>query len=764
MAGVGSASDSGRGPGGHRERAPGLRPRRLNEKTAVPEPRSRRRDVLRRRCAELAAAAWDHIRPTRTRTTGYVAIGAVGALIGTSVAVGVGAAGALPHLADIGAWLGSAKKGEVAHADGLTGAVDGKVALPGMDGHRVQISQDGKSVLVLDEKTGRVVRIDGSQLTAEQSADYGTPGMQLVSGGAFSYLLDPAKGTVQQIDPLRTTPIGGPVSLGGRLGTAVADPEGTLWVPVPGNGQVVPVTGGHKGSPVEAGKPGDTLVLTLAAGQPVVTDTSAAVMKTLTAGAQSSFNLQGGIGGSDPAAVLVPQQTDGPTVPVLAADSGWLALVDTGAGQQTNTRVPVGGHRLGTPQILGHRVYIPDQTTGSLLVYNKDTAGFDPGIRVTGVPGRLDLFVRDGLLWANDQDNAAAAVVGADGKAQSVGKYSTDVPTARKPQQQDPVTANSPSGPPQPTRLPQPPTAPPAAQGPPPPPASKSPDCGAGWQPGCPQPMAPGTPQVASGSGTITVTFAPASGTTPKDYTLAGAPAGAAVTPSSVGPNGPFTFQVRGGSCAQQYTFTVIAHYTGGAGDKASPPSAPAHPCQVPTAPTVHVSVPQGGHGATVSWSGANGSTYTVNWPGGSATTSGTSRTITGLRNSNTYNVTVTATNAAGSAPGSATIDLTPPARGIRVTDNTNNNDPVYIHTSPWATTANRDGKPIPAGDNSTVLTVHCQVTGVHATNNVNHDQSSIWDRIDWNGRTSDYVSDLWVNTANHHIGRFSPQDLWQCT
>ncbi|MBE9500163.1 hypothetical protein IHE61_25465 [Streptomyces sp. GKU 257-1] len=83
------------------------------------------------------------MRPDRRRTTGYIALCSVGALVGTSVVVGSGSAGAVPDLADIGAWLTSSRTGEAAHANGLTGDVDGKVKLPGMGDHPVSISQDG---------------------------------------------------------------------------------------------------------------------------------------------------------------------------------------------------------------------------------------------------------------------------------------------------------------------------------------------------------------------------------------------------------------------------------------------------------------------------------------------------------------------------------------------------------------------------------------------------------------------------------------------
>ncbi|PWI45532.1 hypothetical protein [Streptomyces sp. ICBB 8177] len=766
-------SETGGGP------RPGLRLRDLRERpeaaAGARTGQGRRADALRR----AARAVWAAVRPTRNRTTGYVAVGAVGALVGTSVAVGVGAAGALPRLADVGAWLGSSHKGEAAHANGLTGQVDGKVTLPGMAGDPVQISQDGKTVLVLDTRTGKVVRLDPSQLTAEQSTEYGAAGLQLVSGGAVSYLVDPAHGTVQRIDPVLTTPLGPKLDLGAPLGAAEVDPRGTLWVPVPSRGQVVPVTGDTRSPAVTVGRPGDNLVLTLAGGQPVVTDTTAGVLRTLSAtGTQESFNLPG-VAASGASGVLIPDQTDDAVVPVLDTGDGTMVLVQTGTGGQTDVKVPTGGDRLGAPQVLGSKVYIPDDSTGRLVVYDTATASFDPTYTVTGTPGTLNVFVRDGLLWANDENNATAAVINADGQAHRIGKYADDVPTHRQPREHDPVVDTVPTAPVH-TSVPAGPTRHRAPSGPPPGPVdtvrptptptprpkpSPSRDCGTDWQPGCPEPMAPGTPQAQSGAGTITVTFAAASGTTPKDYTLSGAPAGATVTPDSVGPGGPFMFEVRGGSCGSRYTFTVVAHYAGGAPDKASQPSAPAQPCVVPTPPTVSVSVPQGGHGADLSWtSSGSGMTYTVSGAGATATTSGLSHSVRGLTNGRTYAVTVTARNGAGSRAGSATINLTPPARTFHVTDNSNNGDPLYVHTSPYATTANRTTTHINAGDNTTQLTVYCQTTGSHVSNDNGNYSGSIWDRIQWDGSSNSYVSDLWVSTANHRSGQFSPQDVWQCT
>lgn len=778
---AGAETTSGRSGSG------GLRPRRLTE-AAHPAEHSAgagRGARVGRLAGAAAGAVWAAVRPTRNRSTGYLAVGAASALIGTSLALGVGAAGSLPQLADIGAWLGSSERGEAAHANGLTGDVDGKVKLPGMDGHPVTIAQDGRTVLVLDRKTGTVVRIDPSQLTAEESTAYGASGLQLVSGGSYAYVVDAARRTVQRIDPARTTPQGSAVDLGSAPGTAAVDPQGTLWVPLPARGVVVPFVNGVESPGVTVSAPRHDLVLTLAGGRPVVTDRTAAVTKVLsTAGTRQTFNLQGGISGSAPTTVLVPATTDSSLIPVLATESGSLALVDVATGQALNARVPLEpGHRLGTPQVLGRKVYLPDETAGSLLVYNTATSAFEDQVRITSKPGTLDLFVRNGLLWVNDEDNAAAAVVNASGRVHLIGKYRTDVPTARKkqgkpvedrvpsaPPRQDPLPPRSGggnsnangkgrTGRPDPTRTPTPraTTAVPAP--------SPSRNCGIDWRAGCPEPMAPGTPQAESGSGGIRLTFQPASGLTPLSYSLKGAPAGASVTPTSVGPQGPFAFEVRGGSCAQQYSFTVVAHYAAGAPDKESGASAPVRPCVAPSAVTGLSATPSsGGHGGKVTWKAPASGTYTyaVAWPGGGKQTTQRSYTIKNLQNSKTYNVTVTASNAAGSGqPATTRLDLTPPTVTLHVAHNTNDGNRVYFGNVP------RTGGTIVgsfrSGDNSTPIGVHCQTKGGWVTHDTLGTRSNVWDKFTWKGKTA-YLSDLWASSSNSQAGGSYSPEVWQCT
>lgn len=717
--------------------------------------------------------AWARLRPTGNRVTGYLAVAAVGALIGTSLAVGAGASGTRPRLADVGAWLASSEKGEVAHAHGLTGDVDGKVVLPaGMAGHPVSVAQDGRTTLVLDQQTGRVVRIDAAQLTAEQSADYGAAGLQLVTGGAYAYVVDPVRGTVQRIDPAMTTAESPAVELGGKPGAAVVDQEGTLWVPLPDQGTVVPFVKGHKTTAVKVAEAGHDLVLTLADGRPVVTDATAAVLKVLTVtGVRGTFELGGPIAGArsgtGPADTLVPASTDGSVVPVLAPGSGDLAVLDVRSRHTVRARVPVQGQELGAPHLLGKRVYVPDESTGRLLVYDTSLSALAEPVRITEGAGELELFLRDGLLWVNDQDGAAAAVIDAEGEVRRIGKYGTDVPSARKPgdkwvegsvptgvpaAQVPPGAAapNAPSGQtPEPGQGPQTPGPDPTDTGTSPPPAQ--------------EPGAPGAPQVESQMGALRITFAEALGATPQRYVLKGQAPNQTVTPDEIGPDGPFTFEVKGGSCEKQYSFTVVAEYAGGKPSKESAPSALARPCIAPGAPRELTFTPaQGGHGGTVTWQppqGVDGSvTYTINGPGGTAETTESRYAYENLRNGTRDRVAVMASNAAGSgAAASEWIDLTLPDQKMNIVNNKPDGRDVGIRTMPHSTQGVRAGA-IPSGQNPEV-TVHCKTKGQEITHG--KETTDVWARHTY------YDPALGKNitgyTIDHFVNSRSNPDVWEC-
>ncbi|WP_326809018.1 hypothetical protein OHB04_34915 [Streptomyces sp. NBC_01775] len=790
----------------------GLRPRRLVEEAAgsSEEPGRRGPASVRARCTGALTSTWAAIRPSRRRATGYIAICSVGALLGTSIAVGSGKAGAVPDLSDIGAWLTSSRTGEAAHANGLTGDVDGKVKLPGMGDHPVSISQDGKTILVLDKKTGKVVRIDPSQLTAEQSSRYASGRLQLVAGGSYAYLVDPVKSTVQRIDPVRTTPVGGPVDLGaGPLGKAVADSKGTLWVPQPAKGRVVPVVPGKKGGPRTKkadgikisgkSKRASALAMTLADGRPVVTDTEGGTVTLLhRKGRGLRFKLPRDIRNAPPGSVLVPPSTAGDIVPVLARKSGRMTLVNTRTGALLTASVGASKHEYGTPQVLGSKVYVPDHSNGTLRVYDTEAAAIEKPVKVTGKHGELSLFVRDGLLWVNDENNATAVVINSKGEVNRVRKYHDDAPSGRKPRENIPGDSGNRSpapGPNAPNPAPEGPSGPngpggdndgpdgpgskpggkPGGREKPGNPAPGKPDPGPKPKPkpepepenpdDTAKPVPPGTPQAQSGAGFITVTFSPSSGVKPTGYRLKGAPAGAEVKPGKVGPEGPFTFQVNGGECGKEYTFTVVAEFSDG-DTKESGRSGPTRPCVAPGAPqNLARSFPQGGRGINLTWdkpanAGANGTTYTVSGAGGAPKpTDKTALDLRGLANNKTYNLSVAAANAAGSGGSTAlTVDLSQPMN-LEIADNVADDTAVGVRSQPSSSAGQRVDK-IPPGELPAIKVI-CQLEGTPEVHDTYGWKSKIWDRVEWKGQTA-YVSDLWVSTKNHKQGEFSPE-VWRC-
>src|SRR5579859_5113918 len=163
------------------------------------------------------------LRLRHDRVAGSVALAVTVALVVAAVGFGGGAHAVLPKLANIGAWLANDSNGSVTHANGLSGKADARVTLIGANGHRLRVIQDGDTVLVQDLDTGVVSRIDPSQLTVSQSAAYSAAGTQLVLGDGVAYLVDPAHGYVQRIDPRQLRAIGAPVAVAGVLGAAAVD-------------------------------------------------------------------------------------------------------------------------------------------------------------------------------------------------------------------------------------------------------------------------------------------------------------------------------------------------------------------------------------------------------------------------------------------------------------------------------------------------------------------------------------------------------------
>ncbi|MES9605159.1 hypothetical protein [Actinomadura sp. NPDC000929] len=685
----------------------------------------------------------------RDRLTGQVAVGLTGVLVIAAVVYGVGVASAKYRIADVGAWLTARDKGLVVHVNGPAAKVDGKTGVPPqMRGHDIRIVQDGATVLIIDQDTGVVSRLDPSQLDVGASRPLGR-GIQVLAGAGKAYTVDSVKGLLQQIDPVGLTPVGAPATLPPVLGQAGIDARGALWVPVAKDGQVTAFKDGRTQPPVRVGGPGDDLALTMAAGDPVVvnsTNATATVVKPsgtrLTVGLPATVR-QAGRGG-----VLAPPATEGKTVPLLVPGAGSLVTVDTDTGRYSSTRLAMPKHRYRPPQMLGPKVYIPDETAGALLVYDSAGNRFEAPVPVSGRPARLDVFVRDGLLWANDPSGPRAVVVDGQGGRKGIDKYRDKVP-----------------GGPVRRALPQP-----GGSGAPQPPRATAPRDPRRPRPGAP-PAAPLNVSVTPGAGTMRIDFQPSDGEGIIGYALKDVPSGLAASPAAIAPGaGPFTFTVTGGDCAREYRFRVAVRYRDGRGrtrEQVSAPSDPARPCVTPGAPT-GLKAQATSSGAKVSWTAPPGaSAYRVGWDGpvkGSrtvpaATGSAMTATLGEVWTNGPYTFTVSAVNGAGTG-AAATLGarLTGPAARYPVERNGNSN--AYIR----ATADANNGTTVATmtDNNGELVVVNCQKKGVY----YRHPRDAalagdMYANITWSGKTG-YVIGYLVNTPGDWRSLAGPA-VWTC-
>lgn len=289
-------------------------------------------------------------------------------------------------------------------------------------GRRVRVATVAVVALVAAVAAGLGVgsvgaRLSRSQAGAAPRAQAGAvlaAGGQLIAGPGVAYVVLPRAGTVQQVDPTSLADVGAAVRLTAPLDTAALDGSDTLWVPVQALGELVPVYGGKTGRPVVVGAPDEYLQLTIAGGTPVVTDSAAATVTVVgTAGVVRSISLRSSLGQG--AGLVTPVATAGPAVPVVSRSSHMVLVVDTARGSASSPFPLKASGSLGAPQLLGSLVYVPDQSTGELIVYDSRLGKLDGRIRVTGRRGQLEAFLDGGRLLVDDQDSGAAVVVGPDG-------------------------------------------------------------------------------------------------------------------------------------------------------------------------------------------------------------------------------------------------------------------------------------------------------------------------------------------------------------
>ena len=136
----------------------------------------------------------------------------------------------------------------------------------------------------------------------------------------------------------------------------------------------------------------------------------------------------------------------------------------------------------------------------------------------------------------------------------------------------------------------------------------------------------------------------------------------------------------------------------------------------------------------------------------------GTSYTIIGLTNFQSYNVSVSAVNGTTGGPtASATVNLSP---GTTWGYNIYNNSKYAVNVRPGPAVSGTPLGSFPANSGAGVQVI-CQVTGGSYQDPTTIPSGNLWDKIVYG--SGGYVADGYVTTPNSLNNTFSPP-IWPCS
>jgi hypothetical protein len=381
------------------------------------------------------------LRARLSGARGFASVGIVAVLLGSMLATvfGAGAASRVLNISDGNVWLWSSSKGEVGRVNTASGKVDQRVPLSDAKGHRVQVTQDDRHVLIHDLDTGQVTSLDLNQLgQAKRAKAPQGEGVRVVLAGDVAYLVNNLSGQVQQINPATLKTIGAPQNLAPPLSGGVADQTGRVWFAVPSQGTVVAVgsstgdtdqgaqqaanngpTGAQVLATTKVAAPGHSLAMTALRSGAAIIDTTDGKVSTIV-GNKVASTVATSIRGP----VLVPDHTDG-VIPITQPDSRTVFLVNGSAVNQV--QVPGKGKALGAAVVFGGRIYVADNTSHAVQIFGLGGQAETP-ISIPDANGPIELEVREDHLVINAPSSPHAVVVDGQGNKLDVDKYPPDVP------------------------------------------------------------------------------------------------------------------------------------------------------------------------------------------------------------------------------------------------------------------------------------------------------------------------------------------------
>ncbi len=557
---------------------------------------------------------WFDLRHGDRNSRAFVAVGLVAVMVVSGLAITLGSSQktSLLNLLDGHGWLSSNQASTLVLADGSTAKVDLSLSVKN-SGTSEMVRVGGTDVLVNKSSGGTstsYLDLGSFKVRPGVVVSQGSSSIDVVAGTKVLYTIDKNTGVITARNPVTMHKVGS-VNLGGQLTNGQTDSAGRLWVVNTSNGllesanvvagQLVSGNGAQIVAPHTARS---QVELTMANDHPVVLDLAKQLLVAApdgTPGASLSVpKLPSGSNVEMPGTVqshVIPLSVSGQSdAEVLLAQ-----VTPDGSPSAFITRQPGSinaGDTLGTPQAYTGKVYVPDATTGEVVVL--DEQGEQTDAFKAGNPGaNLDLSLQGGDLWINQPDGNNAFVVNPSGIPQEINKQDAPITNVSTP----PTTIPPPTVPPTtlppvaPVATPSTPSAPTATTVPP------------------QVPLAP-TLTANGGNATATLTWSvPYDGGSPIDtwtysWTVAKGKgsSGSQTVQASTDPTGVTATGLTNGST---YSFTVTAHNAVG-NSPASPAETASPTADVPSAPTGVTAMDNHDGSIKVSWNPADGAGHVI--------------------------------------------------------------------------------------------------------------------------------------------------------
>ncbi|GFJ86315.1 hypothetical protein Phou_104950 [Phytohabitans houttuyneae] len=155
--------------------------------------------------AEVAGAS--PVKGRKLKRGGIVTIATVLGLVAAMglTILGLGAADHAVASYDASSWLWSSLRSEMARVNGVTGRVDTRLQIPKGQGHKMQVSQTDRFLILRDLTTGTVSSLDLAtlQITATTKTVAGV-GVSVALQDDKAFVVDAVQGVVRQLDPVRS--------------------------------------------------------------------------------------------------------------------------------------------------------------------------------------------------------------------------------------------------------------------------------------------------------------------------------------------------------------------------------------------------------------------------------------------------------------------------------------------------------------------------------------------------------------------------------